>query len=180
MISGRDAGIDRNEKMIDSLEISDTQKELMKSAWLDYLELTNRNAILGVRYFHILQVTVIITGILIPVLENSSLQFKVWGNLGIIGILGLTVAIATGLSRHFSFEERWRHYRQHAELIRNEGDDYFALCNNYSVFDTHTEAFKEFIAIVTNFKRQEIQSYMTKNNKSSKSQNQKSSGRGGS
>jgi hypothetical protein len=176
MISGRDTGIERNEKIIDSLEISDTQKELIKSAWLDYLKLTNRNATLGVRYFHILQVTVIITGILIPVLETSSLQFKVLGNLGIIGILGLTVAIATGLTRHFSFEERWRHYRQHAELIRNEGDDYFALSNNYSECDTHAQAFKEFIAAVTNFKRQEIQSYMIKNNKSTKNQNKKSSG----
>lgn len=46
-------------------------------------------------------------------------------------ILGLIIAIITALNRHLTLDSKWRHYRLNAELIRDEGEDFFALANFY-------------------------------------------------
>lgn len=152
--------------MIKNLKLEADKKEILQLVWLDYFTFTDKKASKNWFGFDKLQLVIIITGVLIPVLEGTGLDEMVKSgigiefNIGLISLLGLVVAIAAGVNRHYAFEEKWRHYRQNAELMRNEGEDYFALSNRYRRFKTHEDAFSTFMAFVTNFKRNELQAYM--------------------
>jgi hypothetical protein len=67
------------------------------------------------------------------------------------------------LNRQLGFERKWRHFRITSELIRNEGDDYFALAGNYEKYETHEDAFKIFTHTITTFKRNEVVNYLGPN-----------------
>lgn len=119
------------------------------------------SAIRGLYKHNFTQFAVIFIGLLIPVVEMSKINYDIlgWG-ISIISILGLIVAALTTLNRQLGFEKKWRHYRMTAEIMRNEGDDFFALAGNYKKFTSHKEGFKAFATSVTSFKRQEIKTYM--------------------
>lgn len=150
-------------KLIEMSDLSETDKILFRISWLNYLKYLDRLAIKDSLFFNILQLLVIIVGILIPVIEQSELNLKIgMSSITIISILGLTIAIATALNRHFRFEERWKHYRKNAEIIRNEGEDFFGLTGNYENSKDQHEAFKKFIENITTIKRQEVNTFIIK------------------
>lgn len=161
---------DKYIKIIDSLDIEEMQKDILKSTWLDYLLLINSSAGRGWFIHNYSQVAVIILSLLIPLVEKSKLNQNVFHlDLTIVGILGVVVACLTTLNRQLGFERKWRHFRITSELIRNEGDDYFALAGNYEKYKSHQEAFKAFTYKITTFKRNEVVSYLEPNkNKESK------------
>ncbi len=147
--------------IIEGLDLDDTQKNVLKSTWLDYLLLMNISARKGWFSHNYSQIAVIIFSLLIPVIEKSKLNVDIFQwDLSIISILGLVVAVLTTLNRQLGFEEKWRHYRMTAETMRNEGDDFFALTGNYEKYTSHKEAFKIFASTVTSFKRQEVNTYI--------------------
>ncbi|WP_299210826.1 DUF4231 domain-containing protein [uncultured Dokdonia sp.] len=150
-------------QLIELSELSETDKILFKISWLDYLKYLDRLAIKDSLFFNILQLLVIIVGILIPVIEQSKLNSEIGiSSITVISILGLTIAIATALNRHFKFEERWKHYRRNAEIIRNEGEDFFGLTGNYENAQNQKDAFKKFIENITAIKRQEVDTFIIK------------------
>lgn len=151
------------EAMIENEELQEGDKLLLKTIWLKYLKYLDQLAIKDSIFFHSLQLIVIIAGVLIPVIEQSKLNYELgMSSITIISILGLTVAIATALNRHFKFEERWKHYRKSAEIIRSEGEDFFARTGNYKNADSSSEAFKDFVELITNVKRQETNTFITR------------------
>ena len=156
----------RLDSIIQNLNLSGDKKEVLQLVWLDYFNFTDKRAVKNYKGFDFLQLVIIVTGVMIPVLEGTGLDdmvkhaIGVKVNIGLISILGLIVAISAGVNRHYTFEEKWRHYRQNAELMRNEGEDFLALSNRYSRYADHEAAFGNFIAFVTNFKRSELQAYM--------------------
>jgi hypothetical protein len=150
-------------KLIEMSDLSEPDKILFRISWLNYLKYLDRLAIKDSLFFNILQLLVIIIGILIPVIEQSELNLKIgMSSITIISILGLTIAISTALNRHFRFEERWKHYRKNAEIIRNEGEDFFGLTGNYEDSQDQHEAFKKFIENITIIKRQEVDTFIIK------------------
>jgi hypothetical protein len=151
---------ERYTKIIDGLELDQTQKEVIKTTWLDYLLLMNSSAKKGWFSHNYAQITVIIFSLLIPVIEQSKLNNIPNWDLKVVSFLGLVVAALTTLNRQLGFEEKWRHYRKTSEAMRNEGDDFFALSSEYEKYQTHKEAFKTFIKTVTTFKRLEVNSYI--------------------
>ncbi len=158
------------QNIIEGLELNDTQKKVLKSTWLDYLLLMNKSARKGWFSHNYSQIAVIVFSLIIPVIEKSNPHISIYNlDLSIVSIIGLIVACLTALNRQLGFEEKWRHYRMTAETMRNEGDDFFALSGNYSNFNSHTDAFKSFAAIVTSFKRQEVNSYIEEENSRKKS-----------
>lgn len=157
------------EKIIDSLDIDDAQKGLLKLTWLDYLLLMNKSARKGWVSYNYSQLIVIFFSLLIPMLEGTKLKsfdYFGWdfGGLTIISLLSLVVATLTALNRQLGFDAKWRHYRKNAEMMRNEGDDFLALSGNYQNINSHKEAFKSFITTITTFKRQEVSSYLQNDN----------------
>lgn len=159
-------------KIIDSLELDLTQKEVLKTTWLYYFLLMNSSAKRGWVSHNYSQILVIVLSLLIPVIEQSKLNYNIFNlDLKVISILGLLVAALTTLNRQLGFEEKWRHYRKTAEMMRNEGDDFFALSGEYENFKSHKEAFQTFSKTVTTFKRLEVTSYIEEEQRRS-SQNQ--------
>ena len=149
------------ESLIDTTTLEDNQKLVVKTTWLEYLKSCDKNAWNGWWNHHIFSILIIILGVLIPILENSSLRIQLLGKeFGIAGLLGLIIAIAAGITAHWKFESRWKHYRLQAEIMRAEGEGFFALSNKYSKYQNHKEALKDFIGIVTLFKRKEVEVYI--------------------
>jgi len=149
------------DKLINAVDMEDGQKLVLKTAWLEYLKSCDKNAWNGWWNHHIFSIFIIVISVLIPLLDNSTSEITVLGvEFGPAGILGLVIAIATGISAHWQFESRWRHYRLQTEIMRAEGEDFFALSNKYSKYQNHKEALKEFIGIVTLFKRKEVEVYI--------------------
>ncbi|MGJ8743028.1 DUF4231 domain-containing protein [Polaribacter sp.] len=151
------------EELIEKSELSESQKILFRISWLNYLKYLDKLAIKDSLFFNILQLLVLIIGILIPVIEQTDLNSKIgMSSITIISILGLTIAISTALNRHFRFEERWKHYRKNAEIIRNEGEDFFGQTGNYEDAENANDAFKKFIENITIIKRQEVDTFIIK------------------
>jgi hypothetical protein len=147
--------------IIDSLELDITQKEVLKTTWLDYLLFMNSSAKKGWISHNYSQAIIIVLSLLIPVIEQSKLNDDICSlNLKVVSILALIIAALTTLNRQLGFEEKWRHYRKTAEAMRNEGDDFFALSGEYERCKTHEEAFKPFLKTVTTFKRLEVNTYI--------------------
>lgn len=158
-------------EIIDSLNLEEVQKNILKTVWLDYLLLMNNSAKKGWFSHNYSQLIIIVLGLLIPIIEGSKLNYDLFqtdSNISVISVLGLIVAGLTTLNRQIGFEEKWRHYRNSAEAIRNEGDDFFALAGGYEIYSSHKEAFKIFIKTITSFKRQEVNNYMQEEKKSLK------------
>lgn len=146
--------------VIDRLELSEEQKSFLKLSWLDYLMLLNKKA--GVGWFRssLAQIVAVTISLIIPVIETSNLNQDILDlNLSVVSVLALGVAIITTWNRQLGYEEKWRHYRRNTEMIRNEGDDFFALSGNYEKYSRHTDAFKSFATALTSFKRQEVNTY---------------------
>ena len=156
------------EKIIDSLDLDDPQKGLLKLTWLEYLLLINRSAERGWSSYNFSQLIVIFFSLLIPMLEGAKLKsFNFgwgFGGLTIISVLSLVVATLTAINRQLGFDAKWRHYRKNAEMMRNEGDDFLALAGNYQNASKHKEVFRSFITTITIFKRQEVSSYLQNDN----------------
>lgn len=150
----------RYEELIDNVNLEESQKTMLKLAWLDYLLLLDKSARRGWRSFNYSQLIVIIFSLLIPVLEGSKLKNFCYSGLTIISLLSFIVAALSALNRQIGFESKWRHFRKNAELVRNEGDDFLALAGDYQHVNNQQEAFKLFLTTITNFKRQEANSYL--------------------
>ncbi len=149
------------QKMINTSDLEDHEQLVVKTSWLEYLYSCDKGAWNGWWNHHIFSIIIIVLGVLIPLLDNSDVETKILGVcFGPAGILGLIIAIATGLSAHWQFESKWKHYRLQAEIMRAEGEDYFALSNKYEKYGNHKEALKEFIGVVTLFKRKEVEVYI--------------------
>ncbi|MEO7048794.1 MAG: DUF4231 domain-containing protein [Ferruginibacter sp.] len=151
---------DKYINIIDNLDVDRTQKEVLKTTWLDYLLLMNKSARKGWFSHNYSQIIVIVFSLLIPVIEKSKINTICNWDLTVVSFLGLIVAALTTLNRQLGFEEKWRHYRKTSEAMRNEGDDYFALAGEYEKYETHKAAFKTFAKTVTTFKRLEVNTYI--------------------
>ncbi|MDO6595598.1 DUF4231 domain-containing protein [Oceanihabitans sp. 2_MG-2023] len=150
-------------ELIERSALSETDKILFTVSWLNYLKYLDKIAIKDSLFFNVLQILILVVGILIPIIEQTELNSKIGNSsITVISVLGITIAIATALIRHFRFEERWKHYRKNAEIIRNEGEDFLALTGNYESSKNIHHAFKKFIENITVIKRQEVDSYIIK------------------
>lgn len=148
-------------ELINTSDLEDDQKLVVKTTWLEYFKSCDRNAWNGWWNHHVFSIIIIILGVLIPILEKSTKVCTILGKeIGPAGILGLIIAIATGIVAHWKFESRWKHYRLQAEIMRAEGEDFFALANKYSKYKSHKEALKDFIGIITLYKRKEVEVYI--------------------
>jgi hypothetical protein len=159
------------EELIDGLDLTVQQKILLKLTWLDYLLLLDKSARRGWVSFNYSQLIVILFSLTIPVLQGSELKDSNLFGLTIISLLAFIVAALSALNRQLGFEGKWRHFRKNAEMVRNEGDDFLALSGNYQNVKNQQEAFKSFLTIITNFKRQEANSYLHNDRDKKKNEN---------
>jgi hypothetical protein len=148
-------------RLIDELKLSDLRKRMLKSRWLDQvLWFENRASHTRDRYYS-LRLTVIIVGILIPICitisQVSRLGWMVW----VATLLGVLVAIAAAVEEFFHYGDRWRNYRNTAELLKIEGWQFFQLSGPYSRRKSHNHAYEKFAARVEEIIHRDVQIYIS-------------------
>lgn len=147
---------------IDQLPLANVHKAYLRDRWLDQVRWLGRGAQRDQRRYYALRLVSILGGVTIPALVGLNIGSDAdatvrWLTFG----LGLLVAAATALEEFFRYGERWRHYRQQAELLKAEGWAFLQLAGPaYRRFDAHADAFRTFVGRVEDAVRQEVGVYI--------------------
>ncbi len=150
------------EGLIGSLDLPDLQKHFMRSRWLDQVLWMEGKAENARDWYYRLRLTTIVGGVIIPALVSLRFDGDVAALVGwITFIISLLVAISAAVEEFFHYGERWRHYRESVELLKNEGWQFFQLSGPYRRFDSHPDAYRAFAARVEEINRLDVQTYVT-------------------
>jgi len=158
------------EGLIDSLQLSDLQKHLLRSRWLDQVLWMGEKAGSAQKRYYTLRLIAIVGGVIVPALvglkigEQGVCPWIQW----ITFFLSLIVAISVAVEEFFHYGERWRHYRRAAECLKTEGWQFFQLAGPYQQSQTHGQAFPDFAAQVEKICRQEVDVFITEVSKEKK------------
>jgi hypothetical protein len=146
------------EGLIDSLQLSDLQKHLLRSRWLDQVLWMGEKAGSAQKRYYALRLIAIVGGVIVPALVGLKI-----GEQGISPciqwttfFLSLIVAISVAVEEFFHYGERWRHYRRTVECLKTEGWQFFQLAGPYQQPQTHSQAFPDFAAQIEKICRQEV------------------------
>jgi hypothetical protein len=147
--------------VVDSLQVSELHKSYLKSRWLDQVLWMEGKAQQNSYRHHALRVVTLICGLIIPVLAGLSLDaaLSTFTKYSIV-VLGLVVAISTGLEELFQFGTKWRHYRQTVEGLKIEGWRFFQLADRYRRFASHAEAYPSFADRIEDIFHSDTQVYI--------------------
>jgi hypothetical protein len=148
--------------LIEALELPELQKHFLRSRWLDQVLWMEGKADRARDWYYRLRLTTIIGGVIIPALV--SLNFTTEADAVVASItfsLSLLVAISAAVEEFFHYGDRWRHYRQTVEALKNEGWQFFQLSGPYRRFENHAEAYRAFAARVEDINRLDVEAYIT-------------------
>ncbi|USR91683.1 DUF4231 domain-containing protein [Phormidium yuhuli AB48] len=132
--------------LIDQLEISDLQKEFVKSRWLDQLMWLEKKSGESQKKHFRLRLITIIGGVVIPAMVSLNVRdgpakdVIFWGTFS----LAQVVAISASVEEFFHYGERWTQYRKTAEMLKTEGWQYFQLSGPYRDSSCHSSAYRSF------------------------------------
>jgi hypothetical protein len=149
--------------LIESLQLSDLQKHLLRSRWLDQVLWMEGKAASAQKRYYALRLVAIIGGVIVPALvglkigEQGVCLWIQWTTF----FLSLIVAISVAVEEFFHYGERWHHYRRTAECLKIEGWQFFQLAGTYQQSQTHSQAFPDFAAQVEKICRQEVDVFIT-------------------
>ncbi|MBW4502202.1 MAG: DUF4231 domain-containing protein [Scytonema hyalinum WJT4-NPBG1] len=152
------------EKLIETLELSDLQKQFLRSRWLEQISWMGGRARDARNWYYRLRLTAIIGGIIVPILvslntsDNKNFASYVrWGTVG----LGAVVAISSAVEEFFHYGDRWRHYRHTTESLKTQGWQFSQLSGLYSGYKSHQEAFSNFAAQIEDILQRDVDVYVT-------------------
>ena len=127
--------------MIDTLALTDFQKQMLRGRWLDQLMWQEARAAAARDWYYRLRLTTIIGGVLLPALVSVGLTTQFpgatkWLTFG----LSLLIAVSAAIEEFFHYGERWRSYRDSVERLKSEGWQFLELSGPYRRFHSHGEA----------------------------------------
>lgn len=166
-----------NERMgtvLDSIDITDVQKALLRDRWLDQLTWMGAQSRKARRRFLTFRIPVVVGGVFIPALVTLLLSAKgdAGATIGWLGgipvdlirflafVVSLAVAICAGLEEVFHFGDRWRHYRRTTELLKTLGWQYLMLSGAFRRFSSHANAFTTFTERVEDVLNEDVEGYL--------------------
>ena len=153
--------------LIDRIELSDLQKQFMKSRWLDQLMWLEGRAQKSKKQYYRLRLVTIIGGVIVPALvslniDGSNGQNNIQQILGWIAFgLSQAVAISAAVEEFFHYGDRYRNYRNTAETMKIEGWQFFQLSGPYRNAQTHAEVYSDFAQRVENILQRDVEGYLT-------------------
>lgn len=150
--------------MIDMLEITEPQKQFMKSRWLDQLLWFEGRAGRSSKWSNRFRVTNVVGGVIIPALVSLSFNNSPLGDNIQIGWItfGLSqiVAVSAALEEYFGFGKKRLEYRKSAELLKSEGWKFLQLTSSYQQYADHQEAYPSFAKRVEQYIQEDVQAFM--------------------
>jgi hypothetical protein len=148
--------------LIDQLELTAFQRQVLRSRWLDQMLWADRAAGRAQRKHYALRVVAIVGGVLIPALVGVSVSGTVGDAARVAAwITGVLVAIAVAADAFFRYGERWRHYRRVAEGLKAEGWLFLELAGPYARYQTHADAVRRFGVKVEGLLAEDVGAYLT-------------------
>jgi Protein of unknown function (DUF4231) len=146
------------DQLIETLKLSELQKQYMRSRWLDQVSYMSRRSRETRGWYYRLRMTAIIGSVIVPIMlglqqpnTQSSRFDSRWLTIGLSGI----VAISTAVEEFFHFGDRWRHFRHTTEALKTQGWQFSQLGGVYSAYPTHEAAFQSFTTHVETLLQQE-------------------------
>jgi Protein of unknown function (DUF4231) len=161
---------DRLSALIDTLQLPDLQKQLLRERWLDQLGWTSRQAVRARRRYLWLRIPVVVGGVMIPGFVSMLLgggdsiswlgNLPIWVIRLVTFVLSLGVAILVAVEQVLNYGDRWRHYRRTAELLKTLGWQYLMLTGTFRRFSSHTAAFGPFTERVEDALNEDVEGYL--------------------
>lgn len=145
--------------LIDTLELSDLDKQFMKSRWLDQLLWLEGRAKSTKKWSSRLRLMTIIGGVLVPAFvslnfnDNMFGQYIGWVTFGLSQI----VAVSASVEEYFGFSEKQTLYRKTAESLKSEAWKFLQLTGSYQEYPNHSEAYSIFALRVEKFIQEDVQ-----------------------
>jgi uncharacterized protein DUF4231 len=159
--------------MLESLDITPFQKNLLRERWLDQVAWMGAKARTARRRYLLFRIPLIFGGVLVPALITILLSSE--GRTAIPWLLGipvdgirllafvtsLSVAASAGLEEVMKFGDHWRHYRRTAELLKTLGWQYLMLNGQFRRYGSHAEAFTIFTERVEDTLNEDVEGYLS-------------------
>jgi hypothetical protein len=148
--------------LIDAYPVSESQRAVLHDRWLSQVEWMSRKAEQARSRYHVLRLTTVIGGVIVPALVSISLGRPdvaplLWLTFGI----SLVVAISAAVEGFFRYGEKWRHYRGTAEVLKSEGWQLLTGTGRYRKVADPEDAFKTFVDQVEDILRGDVEGYLT-------------------
>lgn len=165
--------------LIEQIELSNLQRQFMKSRWLSQMLWLESRAQQNRNQYYFLRLVTIIGGVIVPALVSLNISAgNVQTVIGCVAFgLSQAVAISAAVEEFFHYGERYRHYRNTAELMKIEGWHFFQLSGAYRQAQSHSEVYADFAQRVENIMQRDVEGYFSQviqDQEKSKSQQQKS------
>jgi Protein of unknown function (DUF4231) len=148
------------EELIQQMPLTDMQRQMLRSRWLDQLQYMSGKADQARGRYYQLRFIGVVGGVLVPAFISLSLAYDLLELRIATFIASLIVATVAATELLLRYGERWRHYRQNAELLKSEGWQYLMGIGPYRRAKDADAAFKEFNTRIEAILQQDIQGYM--------------------
>jgi hypothetical protein len=155
------------ESLVEGLDLSDDEKTLLRSRWLDQMHWMARKARVARRRHLALRWIIACGGIILPVLVSFSLgaalspqQFENNAPVRwVTFIVSLVVALLATTEEVFHFGDTWHHYRRNAELLKSAGWQFVQLTGPYAKAPTHAAALPAFTRRIEDILSEDVEEY---------------------
>ncbi|MEO1669324.1 MAG: DUF4231 domain-containing protein [Cyanobacteria bacterium J06631_2] len=149
--------------LIEQIELSDLQRQFMKSRWLSQMLWLESRAQQNRNRYYFLRLVTIIGGVIVPALVSLNINANdVQAVIGWVAFgLSQAVAISAAVEEFFHYGERYRHYRNTAELMKIEGWHFFQMSGAYRHAQNHTEVYADFAQRVENIMQRDVEGYFS-------------------
>lgn len=145
--------------LIYQLEISDLQKQFMKSRWLDQLLWLEGKANSTKKWSGRLRLMTIVGGVIVPAFVSLNFNDNAFGRY--IGwatfVLSQMVAISASVDEYFTFSEKQILYRKTAEALKSEVWKFLQLTGSYQKYANHSEGYPSFALQIEKFIQKDVE-----------------------
>lgn len=149
--------------LIEQIELSDLQRQFMRSRWMSQLLWLESRAQQNRNRYYFLRLVTIIGGVIVPALVSLNINSSnIKEVIGWIAFgLSQAVAISAAVEEFFHYGERYRHYRNTAELMKIEGWQFFQLSGAYRNVSSHGEVYADFAQRVEDIMKRDVEGYIS-------------------
>jgi hypothetical protein len=147
--------------VLDTLELTDIQRQFLRLRWLDQVVWMEGRADGAKTRFHALRLIAVLGGVIVPTLVGINAKGTAGGVVrGLTIGLSLLVAMSVAVEELVRYGERFRHYRRTVEQLKSEGWQYFQLSGPYRRHESHAEAYPAFAAKVEGIIQPSVEVYV--------------------
>ena len=147
------------DRQINHLGVDEQGREYLRGRCIAYLRFLEKEAHINLRRYYGLRIPALVLAAIVPALVAANLG-PGWRLVTVI--FGITVAAATAVEHFVSAGEKWRHYRQAAEMMKSEAWLFVELADRYAPYKTHQEALPAFASAIETMVRGDVRDYVTR------------------